>query len=98
MSRLKILLLVSSVIFAAGGALPPKEAPRARQLASDAVGLTGAAAEPAADGWWDSFQDPQLDRLIRLSAKDNPTLAQVNARVGEVLAKAQSVHAGLMPS
>src|SRR3984893_13617010 len=39
MSRLKILLLVSSVIFAAGCVLPPKEAPRPRQLASDSVGL-----------------------------------------------------------
>src|SRR5579863_2988504 len=97
MSRLKILLLLGSVVFA-GCVLPPKEAPRPRQLMSDAVGLTGAAAQPAAEGWWDSFQDPQLDRLIRLSAKDNPTLAQVNARVGEALAQAQSVHAGLLPS
>jgi NodT family efflux transporter outer membrane factor (OMF) lipoprotein len=97
MSHLKILLLLGSVVFA-GCVLPPKEAPRPRQLASDAVGLTGAAAEPAVDGWWDSFQDPQLDRLIRSSAKDSPTLAQVQARVGEALAQAQSAHAGLLPS
>jgi outer membrane protein TolC len=97
MSRLKILLLMGSVVFA-GCVLPPKEAPRPRQLASDAVGLTGAAAEPAAQRWWDSFQDPQLDRLIRSSAKDSPTLAQVQARVGEALAQAQSAHAGLLPS
>jgi NodT family efflux transporter outer membrane factor (OMF) lipoprotein len=97
MSRLKILLLLGSIVFA-GCVLPPKEAPRPRQLASDTVGLTGAVAEPAAQRWWDSFQDPQLDRLIRSSAKDSPTLAQVQARVGEALAQAQSAHAGLLPS
>ncbi|MGC1522790.1 MAG: TolC family protein, partial [Steroidobacteraceae bacterium] len=97
MFRLKILLLLSSVVFASC-VLPPKEAPRPRQLASESVGLTGVAVEPAAQGWWDSFQDPQLDRLIRSSAKDSPTLAQVEARVGEALAQTQSAHAGLLPS
>lgn len=97
MRHLKFLLLLASLVFA-GCVLPPKEAPRPRQLAGDAVGLTGVAAEPAAQGWWDSFQDPQLDRLIRASAKDSPTLAQVEARVGEALAQAQSAQAGLLPS
>ncbi len=97
MPHLKLLLLLGCVLFA-GCVLPPKEAPRPRQLAGDAVGLTGAAAQPAALGWWDSFQDPQLDRLIRQGAEDNPTLAQVQARVGEALAQAQSAHAGLLPS
>jgi NodT family efflux transporter outer membrane factor (OMF) lipoprotein len=94
--RIKIaLLLMSSVL--AGCVLPPKETPHLRQLANDDVGLTGAAAVPAADGWWDSFQDPQLDRLIRLGAKDSPTLAQAQARVGEALAQVQSAQAGLLP-
>src|SRR5580700_982448 len=95
--HLKIWLLISSVVFA-GCVLPPKEAPHPRPLANDAVGLTGVAAEPAADGWWDSFQDPQLDRLIRLGLKDSPTLTQAQARVGEALAEAQSAQAGLRPS
>ena len=43
MSRLRILLLLGSVVLA-GCVLPPKEAPRPRQLAGDSVGLTGAAA------------------------------------------------------
>jgi len=93
----RILSLLGSVVFA-GCVLPPKEAPHPPQLASDGVGLTGAAAQPAADGWWESFQDPQLDRLIRLGLKDSPTLAQADARVGEALAQAQSAHAGLLPS
>src|SRR5579863_3762811 len=95
--HLKIWLLMSSVVFA-GCVLPPKEAPHPRPLANDAVGLTGVAARPAAAGWWDSFQDPQLDRLIRLGLKDSPTLTQAQARVGEALAQAQSAQAGLRPS
>src|ERR1700682_5822784 len=94
--RIKILLLLSSVLFA-GCVLPPKESPHPRQLANDNVGLAGVAAAPAADGWWDSFQDPQLDRLIRLGLKDSPTLTQAQARVGEALAQAQVAHAGLLP-
>jgi len=94
--RFKIWLLMGSVMLA-GCVLPPKETPHPRQLANDNVGLTGVAAQPAADGWWDSFQDPQLDRLIRLGRRDSPTLAQANARVREALAQAQSAQAGLLP-
>jgi len=49
--------------------LPPKDATHPQPLAAERVGLTGAAFEPAPGGWWDSFQDPQLDRLIRLGLK-----------------------------
>jgi NodT family efflux transporter outer membrane factor (OMF) lipoprotein len=95
--RITIALLMSSV-FLTGCVLPPKETAHPRELTGEAVGLTGMAAEPAADAWWVSFQDPQLDRLIRLGAKDNPTLAEAQARVGQALALAQSAQAGLKPS
>src|SRR5258708_17681502 len=95
--RIKPLFWLSAVVFAGCVLPPPKEAPHPRQLANDNVGLTGVAAEPAADGWWDSFQDPQLDRLIRLGAKDSPTLAQANTRVSAALAHAQSAQAGFRP-
>jgi multidrug efflux system outer membrane protein len=95
--HIKIALLVSAVLFA-GCVLPPKETPHQPQLTGDRVGLTGVAAQPAADGWWDSFQDPQLDRLIRLGLNDSPTLAQAQARVGDALAQAQSMQAGLKPT
>src|SRR6266481_3439326 len=94
---LKILLLMSFVALS-GCVLPPKEAPHPPRLANDSVGLTGAAAEPAADGWWNTFQDPELDRLIRLGLKDSPTLTEAQARVGEAVAQAQSAKAGLLPS
>src|SRR5580692_10434131 len=78
--------------------LPPKESAHPTQLDKAQVGLTGAAVEPAADGWWSSFQDPQLDRLIRAGLKDSPTLAQARARVGDALARTEVAQAGLKPS
>src|ERR1700688_4276236 len=94
---IKMLLLLSSLVFA-GCVLPPKEDPHPLPLAQDNVGLSGVAVEPPPEGWWDSFQDPQLDRLIRLGLKDSPTLTQAQARVGEALAQAQSAQAGLLPN
>ena len=85
-------------MFFAGCVLPPKEAAHPRQLTSDTVGLSGVDVQPAADGWWDSFQDPQLDRLIRLGLKDSPSLAQAQARVGAALAQVQTARAALLPS
>jgi NodT family efflux transporter outer membrane factor (OMF) lipoprotein len=90
--------LLLGTMFLAGCVLPPKEAAHPRQLTNDIVGLSGVEVQPVADGWWDSFQDPQLDRLIRLGLKDSPSLAQAQARVGAALAQAQSARAGLLPS
>jgi NodT family efflux transporter outer membrane factor (OMF) lipoprotein len=93
----KFALLLSTLVFA-GCVLPPKESAHYRELTGGALGLSGVAAEPAADGWWESFQDPQLDRLIRLGEKDNPSLAEAQARVAHALAQAQVAQAGLQPS
>src|ERR1700722_148727 len=95
--RIQITSLIVSAALT-GCVLPPKDATHPQPLVAERVGLTGAPSQPVADGWWDSFQDPQLDRLIRLGLKDSPTLAQGQARVGEALAQAQSAHAGLLPS
>jgi NodT family efflux transporter outer membrane factor (OMF) lipoprotein len=95
--RLRSLLLLGTLVFASC-VTPPKEDPHPRKLANQDVGLIGAAVEPAAENWWDSFKDPQLDRLIRQGLKDSPTLAQAQARVAAALAQAQSAHAALLPS
>jgi NodT family efflux transporter outer membrane factor (OMF) lipoprotein len=78
--------------------LPPKETPHPQQLQNTGLGLDGIAAEPVAEGWWISFQDPQLERLIQLGLKDSPTLAQAQARVAEALAQTQSAQSKLLPS
>ena len=95
--RLKALLLLGAAVLA-GCVTPPKEDPHPRKLLNDDVGLKGAVVEPAAESWWDSFRDPQLDRLIRQGLKDSPTLAEAQARVGDALAQAQSAQAALLPN
>jgi NodT family efflux transporter outer membrane factor (OMF) lipoprotein len=94
--RLKALLLLGAAVLV-GCVTPPKEDPHPRKLVDADVGLTGAVVEPIAEDWWDSFQDPQLDRLMRQGLKDSPTLAQAQARVGAALAQVQSEQAGLAP-
>jgi NodT family efflux transporter outer membrane factor (OMF) lipoprotein len=82
----------------AGCVLPPKETPHPQQLENTRLGLDGIAAEPVAESWWSSFQDPQLGQLIELGLKDNPTLAQAQARVAEALAQSESAHSKLLPN
>jgi NodT family efflux transporter outer membrane factor (OMF) lipoprotein len=93
------LLLATSL---AGCVLPPHESPHAKPLTGDRVGLSGATVgatvEPAPDGWWNSFQDPQLDRLIRQGLAENPTLAQARGRLADAMAQTQSAQAKGLPS
>jgi NodT family efflux transporter outer membrane factor (OMF) lipoprotein len=94
--RIKGLVLLGAALLA-GCVTPPREEAHPRKLVDHDVGLSGAAAEPVAESWWDSFQDPQLDRLIRQGFKDSPTLAQAQARVAAALAQVQSAQAALGP-
>jgi NodT family efflux transporter outer membrane factor (OMF) lipoprotein len=91
-----LLLLFAAAL--SGCVLPPKEAAHPKPLTDEGVGLAGVAAEPIADGWWNSFQDPQLDRLMREGLKDSPTLVQARARLNEALAQTQSAQSKLLPS
>jgi NodT family efflux transporter outer membrane factor (OMF) lipoprotein len=93
----KSALLVGSLLLA-GCVLPPKETAHPKALENTRVGLGGVAVEPVADGWWNSFDDPQLDRLIRTGLKDSPTLADAQARVADALARAQIAQSKLLPS
>jgi NodT family efflux transporter outer membrane factor (OMF) lipoprotein len=93
----KTALLVGSLLLA-GCVLPPKEAAHPTALENSRVGLSGVAVEPVPDAWWSSFDDPQLDRLIRTGLTDSPTLAQAQARVADALARAQIAQSKLLPS
>jgi NodT family efflux transporter outer membrane factor (OMF) lipoprotein len=94
--RIRGLVLLGAALLV-GCVTPPREDPHPRKLVDHDVGLSGAAVEPVAESWWDSFQDPQLDRLIRLGLKDSPTLAQAQARVAAALSQVQSAQAALGP-
>ena len=91
-------LLLLSLAALSGCVLAPKESAHPAQLSNSQVGLSGIAVEPAADGWWDSFQDPQLDRLIRAGLQDSPTLKQAQARVAQALSQTQAAQSNLLPS
>ncbi len=92
------VLLCAAHLALVGCVLPPKDARQATPLEGADVGLTGALVAPAGDGWWDSFNDPQLDRLIRAALQDSPTLAQARARVADALAQTQAAQSKLLPS
>jgi NodT family efflux transporter outer membrane factor (OMF) lipoprotein len=74
---------------------PPKE--RALENPAD-LGLSAARAPVAGPQWWTTYQDPQLDRLLREALNDSPTLAQSLARVRKAEAEAAAVHADSWPS
>jgi NodT family efflux transporter outer membrane factor (OMF) lipoprotein len=94
--RIKGLVLLGTALLA-GCVTPPREEPHPRELVDHDVGLGGAAVLPVADNWWESFQDPQLDRLIQQGLEDSPSLAQAQARVAAALAQVQSAQASLGP-
>jgi NodT family efflux transporter outer membrane factor (OMF) lipoprotein len=81
-----------------GCATPPKAVPAPVAIADSSLGLTGAAAGPAADAWWRQFDDVQLDRLIEQALSDNPGLAQAAARLRLAAAQAQAAHAAQLPN
>jgi NodT family efflux transporter outer membrane factor (OMF) lipoprotein len=91
-----VLLLCAAL--SSGCVLPPKESEHPKAIENVQAGLSGAAVEPVADGWWDSFQDPQLDRLIRAGLQNSPTLAQAQARVAQALSQTQVAQSKLLPS
>jgi len=93
-SRLVLMLVVALL---GGCVLPPHETPHPLALQGEQVGLHGAAVTPVDAGWWKSFDDPQLDRLIRLGLDASPTLAEAQARVAAALGQVQTAHAGLLP-
>jgi NodT family efflux transporter outer membrane factor (OMF) lipoprotein len=95
--RAQIASLVVSLALS-GCILPPKDTAHSQPLTAARVGLAGAVSQPVADDWWNSFDDPQLNTLIRLGRENSPTLAQGQARVGAALAQAQSAQAGLLPN
>jgi len=58
------------------------------------------STDPATDlsQWWQGFNDPQLDQLIRLALAQNLDLAQASARVEQARAGLGEAQATLLPS
>jgi NodT family efflux transporter outer membrane factor (OMF) lipoprotein len=96
MLRRSIVLLSALALSAC--MLPPKSAEHAKALEAQNTGLTGAEVLPVPEAWWQSFQDPQLDQLIRQGLAGSPTLAQAQARVAQAIAETQGANAKLKPN
>jgi NodT family efflux transporter outer membrane factor (OMF) lipoprotein len=90
------LWLLSAVL--PGCVLPPKESDHPAPLSGAQMGFSGIPVDPVSDGWWESFQDPQLDRLMRAALKDSPTLQQAQARLVQAISRTQVEQAKLLPS
>ena len=92
--------LLGSVLIAsiAGCVVAPPQARHEPVLTAEQAGLAGTPVDRASSDWWNSFRDPQLDRLIRRALQGSPTLAQANARLREALAQTDVARAGLLPS
>jgi NodT family efflux transporter outer membrane factor (OMF) lipoprotein len=78
--------------------LPPKDGPQFKPIDGAALGLSTLQSMPAADGWWQAYKDPQLNRLVEQTLANNPSLAEAMARVREAQSLADAAHAGLLPS
>ncbi len=91
------LAALSGLLALLGGcAMPGSAKPDARMLQPSQLGLRHAAVFPA-ENWWQSFRDPDLDRLERQALAGNPDLRQAQARERQAQAARGVAHAALLP-
>ena len=76
---------------------PGTGATQAALLKAPALGLPEVRTAEVTDAWWQSWNDPQLDALMRQSLQDNPSLAVAQARVRRMQALAGVVDAASLP-
>jgi len=61
------------------------------------VSLAGTASAWPAEGWWESYGDPQLNALIEEALRDSPDIAAASARLRQAEAFGQVAGAPLWP-
>jgi NodT family efflux transporter outer membrane factor (OMF) lipoprotein len=97
-TSLRAVLVGAAAAWLTACVTPPRhEPPQQAAVATDSLELKGEAGSPAADTWWDSFNDAQLSELIRQSLESNPGLAEAAARVRAAQAVAAGARAGQFP-
>ena len=99
MNPIRARLLPGLVLaaMASGCVLPPRDAPHPSPMSAAPLGLSAPSVAPAADAWWHSFDDAQLDALIARALADNPSLAQAAARLREAAAQTEAAQSALRP-
>jgi NodT family efflux transporter outer membrane factor (OMF) lipoprotein len=78
--------------------LGAKPTPAAATDFSSAHSLAGIQSEWPAQGWWEAYNDPQLDRLIGEGIAGSPDLVAAAARFRVAQGLAQQAGAALLPS
>jgi len=101
---MRALAATLMLLVATGCALksPPKREDLAREAAPnlkvpDTFAEAGAPAEAVAGGWLRSFNDPQLDALVKETLQHNPDLRIAAARVEQAAGYVKSAGATLYP-
>jgi NodT family efflux transporter outer membrane factor (OMF) lipoprotein len=92
----KPLALLAALTLTACVATPPTE-PQVKEIAPDALGLTGAPAPNLPAAWWTSFHDPQVDRLAQRLIAGNPSLQAALARMRAAQAQLSASQADELP-
>ena len=93
-----ITLFLAGCVSSAG--LRPAAQPLAANRLATSRSLAGVLLSPAAwpqAGWWTTFADPELDRLVQQALAGNPTLAAADARVRLAQAQAGAANAARKP-
>lgn len=82
---------------AADRAIAPHETLPAQEDLAAKLKLAAAPVPVAAD-WWTAYQDPELERWIRLGLADSPTLREAAARAARAQAYFESARAAQLPT
>lgn len=99
--RLSLLLAGGALALTGCAAIPAPEIgapPRSSETFDTAASLPGTGAAWPGDGWWRSYGDPQLNRLIEEALANAPDMRAAEARTRRALAMVAVSRADLLPS
>lgn len=94
------LMAAGAVLLAGCAANPPPGLPAAAVAIPDRLPSQPGGAPAAAvtlDRWWERMDEPALDALVAMLARDNPDLAAARARYSAARFDARAERAGLVP-
>lgn len=99
--RLRFTALLSvSLALSACAAIPrmgPAPQPMAATELANQRSFTLPENDWPAQDWWESFDDPQFDRLMDEALEHSPTMAEARARLQDATARAAGARAALYP-
>jgi len=93
----RALAMLAMLLLLAGCATAPPRRTSPAPLSGTALGLRGQEVKPAAETWWKSLGDTQLDELMRQALSGNPGLAEARARLRAAQAQAAATRADQLP-